>query len=187
MTYIPTLLHVRICICFRRQHIPEKWTLAVIILPCDLCSVTIDRFWIDDWIYWTLWHSVWLHFTVHCYKHTPMHAHAHREGRANMYTHMNIHLACFRNHCTLDLLIPLMCTSFCGLLWWLCKLFQHHCSRGRTHYCARPPRSLFVHIMHCTIGIKFVKNACNFTKFVRKFWYESKVKKKVKLSLCLTN
>jgi hypothetical protein len=27
--------------------------------------VTIHGFWIDDRIYWTLWYSAWIHFTVH--------------------------------------------------------------------------------------------------------------------------
>jgi hypothetical protein len=30
-------------------------------------SVTIDGFWIGDRIYWTLWYSAWLHFTIHNY------------------------------------------------------------------------------------------------------------------------
>jgi hypothetical protein len=34
--------------------------------------VTIDRFWINDMIYCTLWHSVWLHFTGHYYTHTSI-------------------------------------------------------------------------------------------------------------------
>jgi hypothetical protein len=32
--------------------------------------VTIDGFRTDYRIYWTLWYSTWLHFTVHCYTHT---------------------------------------------------------------------------------------------------------------------
>jgi hypothetical protein len=32
--------------------------------------VTIDGFWIDERIYWTLWDCAWLHFTGHCYTRT---------------------------------------------------------------------------------------------------------------------
>jgi hypothetical protein len=32
--------------------------------------MTVDRFWINDSIYLTLWYSVWLQFTVHYYTHT---------------------------------------------------------------------------------------------------------------------
>jgi energy-converting hydrogenase Eha subunit F len=32
---------------------------------CHVWSVTIDGFLIDDYIYWTLWYSAWLHFTIH--------------------------------------------------------------------------------------------------------------------------
>jgi hypothetical protein len=32
--------------------------------------VTVDGFWIDDRICWTLWYGTWLHFAVHCYTHT---------------------------------------------------------------------------------------------------------------------
>jgi hypothetical protein len=37
-------------------------------------SVIIDRVWIGDRIYWTLWYSAWLHFTVHYYIHTCVHS-----------------------------------------------------------------------------------------------------------------
>jgi hypothetical protein len=30
---------------------------------------------IDDGIYWALWCSAWLHFTIHCYTHTSVHSH----------------------------------------------------------------------------------------------------------------
>jgi hypothetical protein len=43
---------------------------------------TIDRFWIDDQIYWTLWYSAWLHFKTHYYTHTHMHAHC------NVHSHI---------------------------------------------------------------------------------------------------
>jgi hypothetical protein len=42
-----------------------------------LCSVTKDGFWIDDRIYWTVWHSAWLHFRVHYYTHTRTTVHSH--------------------------------------------------------------------------------------------------------------
>jgi hypothetical protein len=32
--------------------------------------VTTHASWIDDRIYWTLWYSTWLHFTIHCYTYT---------------------------------------------------------------------------------------------------------------------
>jgi hypothetical protein len=35
--------------------------------------MTVDRFWIDDWIYWTLWYSVWLELTTHTHTHTHTH------------------------------------------------------------------------------------------------------------------
>jgi hypothetical protein len=41
-----------------------------------LWSATVDGFWIDDRIYWTLWYSAWLHFTAHCYTHISVHSHA---------------------------------------------------------------------------------------------------------------
>jgi hypothetical protein len=39
--------------------------------------VTVDVFWIDGRIFWTLWCSAWLHLTVHyyTYKHTSVHSH----------------------------------------------------------------------------------------------------------------
>jgi hypothetical protein len=36
-------------------------------IRCCHMIVSIDGFWTDDRIYWTLWHSAWLHFTVHYY------------------------------------------------------------------------------------------------------------------------
>jgi hypothetical protein len=38
-------------------------------------GVNIDRFWINDRIYWTLCYSSWLNFTVHCYTHTHARMH----------------------------------------------------------------------------------------------------------------
>jgi hypothetical protein len=32
--------------------------------------VTINGFWIEDRIHWTLWYSAWLHFSVHSYTDT---------------------------------------------------------------------------------------------------------------------
>jgi hypothetical protein len=37
---------------------------------CHVILMNIDRFWIDGRIYWTLWYSAWLHFTIHCYTNT---------------------------------------------------------------------------------------------------------------------
>jgi hypothetical protein len=39
---------------------------------CHVYGVTIDRYWMDDQIYWTLWYSMWLQFIVCCYTHTLM-------------------------------------------------------------------------------------------------------------------
>jgi hypothetical protein len=41
---------------------------------CHDFRVTIDEFWIDDRIYWTLWYSAWLHFTIHRYTHNSIHS-----------------------------------------------------------------------------------------------------------------
>jgi hypothetical protein len=38
-------------------------------------SVIIDGFWIDERIYWAVWYSRWLHFTVHPYAHTMVYSH----------------------------------------------------------------------------------------------------------------
>jgi hypothetical protein len=46
---------------------------AVIILSHD--RATIDGFWIDDLIYYQLWYSLWLHFTIHYYAESCHHCH----------------------------------------------------------------------------------------------------------------
>jgi hypothetical protein len=40
----------------------------IYIVTC--ISVTIDGFWIDERIDWTVWYGAWLQFTVHCYTQT---------------------------------------------------------------------------------------------------------------------
>jgi hypothetical protein len=60
-----------------------------------------------------------------------------------------------------SVVVCLTCTLFCRVLWWPCELFQHRSRRGGTRCSARSPRSLLVHILHCTIGLRFIMNACN--------------------------
>jgi hypothetical protein len=88
VTYLHTMKH----------HIPEHNNPYYILFPPCLVSlqacftslqylykmadnilshvwrVTTDGLWTDDQIYWTLWCSAWLHFTVHCYIHTLLSA-----------------------------------------------------------------------------------------------------------------
>jgi hypothetical protein len=49
--------------------ISQKTEIFTLRIWCHVYDVTIDGFWID-WIYWTFWYSLWLRFTVHCYRHT---------------------------------------------------------------------------------------------------------------------
>jgi hypothetical protein len=44
----------------------DSFTLSFLAVSFILSSdrVATGRFRIDDWIYWTLWHSAWLHFTI---------------------------------------------------------------------------------------------------------------------------
>jgi hypothetical protein len=48
--------------------------------------VTIDTFSIGNRIYWTLWHSEWLHFTSHYYTHTHTHTHTHTSVHSHVFT-----------------------------------------------------------------------------------------------------
>jgi hypothetical protein len=48
----------------------SAWTAVsnpTIVFIVAWSSVTIGAYWIADRIYWTLWYSSWLHFTVHSY------------------------------------------------------------------------------------------------------------------------
>jgi hypothetical protein len=62
----------------KRRDIMRDWKLHNAIFDnfTMSMSVTIDGFWIHDRIYWTLWYSAWLLFTVHCYTNTSVHSHA---------------------------------------------------------------------------------------------------------------
>jgi hypothetical protein len=51
----------------------SKLLLNHITLSC--VRVTVDEFWIDDRIYWTLWYRAWLHITIFCYRYTSVHSH----------------------------------------------------------------------------------------------------------------
>jgi hypothetical protein len=60
----------------------KRWTKLrnISSYRCNILSldfVTVDGFWIDDRIYWTVWYSAWLHFTIHypslTHTHTQLH------------------------------------------------------------------------------------------------------------------
>jgi hypothetical protein len=50
------------------------FTATHLILSRDW-NVTVDGFWIDDRIYWTLRYSACLQFTIHYYIYTHTHTH----------------------------------------------------------------------------------------------------------------
>jgi hypothetical protein len=62
-------------------------------------SVAIDGVRNDDRIYWTLWYSAWLHFTIHYYTHTSVHSHffisrcSVAASNGNVLLHFGSHLA----------------------------------------------------------------------------------------------
>jgi hypothetical protein len=74
-------LQITIAVCFcslsTRDMMWTEWIPGVLYtvyaINCPYFSVTIDGFWIDVRIYWTLWYSAWLHFSVHCYIDTSVH------------------------------------------------------------------------------------------------------------------
>jgi hypothetical protein len=72
-------MYVKMCIFNSQQWSPgHTQRLPRYLILCNIMSydwATIDRFWIDDQIYWTFWYSAWLHFTTHCYTHTHTHTH----------------------------------------------------------------------------------------------------------------
>jgi hypothetical protein len=60
--------------CHHSQSRFRNQARPVTILSNDWC-VTIDRFWIDDSIYCSIWYSAWQHFTIYGYTHTHRHTH----------------------------------------------------------------------------------------------------------------
>jgi hypothetical protein len=64
-----------------RWHTKLDHLCRIILLILSCIWVTIDRVWIGDSIYCTLWYNEWLCFTVHCYTHIhqcpQLHLHSH--------------------------------------------------------------------------------------------------------------
>jgi hypothetical protein len=60
---------------------PRLNRIIIIIIMSRVLGVTMDGFWFGDRIYWTLWYSAWLHFTV-----TVMRTHARTHARTHTVT-----------------------------------------------------------------------------------------------------
>jgi hypothetical protein len=80
-----------------------------------LMSVTVDGVWIGNRIYWTLWYSAWLHFTVHCYRHT----------HSGIYSNVFTAIAWYRLSTT-DVPLPLGSWNVSGLSYQLLTATAHN-------------------------------------------------------------
>jgi hypothetical protein len=63
---IPLLLRVTTNMSWPSEHWQQKCCRLIL---SRAQSVNIEGVWIDDRIYWTLWYSWWLYFTIHYYTH----------------------------------------------------------------------------------------------------------------------
>jgi hypothetical protein len=70
---IHIILRLKMTHIFRYSYSRYNFLWIVFLLD-DIFTVTLDGFCTDDWIYWTLWYSEWLHFTI---QRTHIHTHIH--------------------------------------------------------------------------------------------------------------
>jgi hypothetical protein len=64
---------------FYRNKVSLSNIQRIYINMCVLSRVwvTMDGFWFDDRIHWTVWYSAWLRFTVHCCTHQCLQSRLH--------------------------------------------------------------------------------------------------------------